>query len=241
MNLRSVVVALFFASLPGLSMAVDAPSGQFRLEQSAIAPGTVLRPGEYSIRVIDHLQDRFLVRVEKKQGASHAVFIAVPTKSLAGHTGLVNWTAAAAQGKAALRGFVFSNGGSALEFVYPKDEAVSLAKANGTPVLAVDPSSEGKSAELAQLSKDDMQIVTLWMLTPTKVDAPAGEATVSASKYQGNETTAPDKEEAKLNRPAILKRLPHTASALPTVLLVGIAAAAGAILLRRRRLPGATV
>lgn len=242
MNLRPVAVALLFASLPGLAVAADAPTAKFRLEQSTIAPGATLPPGDYSIQVIDHLQDRVLLRVEGKEGASNAVFIAVPSKELTGHSGPVNWTTKT-EGTTALRGFVFNNG--AFEFVYPKDQAVSLAKSNGIGVLAVDPASEGKPSELAKLSKDDMQIVTLWMLTPKRVEAAAGEVSISAAKYQSsavNEgSAAPGNQQASVSsHPAILKRLPHTASSLPLVFLTGISATLLAFYLRRRRQFGAT-
>jgi hypothetical protein len=199
-----------------------------------MAPGTVLQPGMYSIRIVDHLQDRYLVSIEGKGKSSRATFIAVPSKTLSGHSGVINW-ATAPSGEAALRGVVFKSGPAPLEFVYPKDEAVSLAKANGLEVLAVDPASEGKSPELAQLSKDDMEIVTLWMLTPERVNAQASDVKISASKYQAKETQPSNQQVAMLNKPAILKRLPHTASALPLILLAGMLAAVAAGLLRLRR------
>jgi hypothetical protein len=196
-----------------------------------MAPGTVLQPGTYSIQVVDHLQDRFLVRVEGSQGTARSTFIAVPSKAIGAHPGVVTWSGAA-DGKSALRGFVFKQGGSALEFVYPKDEAVALAKANGISVLAVDPASEGKAPELANLSHDDMQVVTLWTLTPERVAAPAREVKISAARYVAPEAQAAN---APANRPAILKQLPHTASLLPWVVILGMLASFCACLLRIRR------
>jgi hypothetical protein len=239
MKLRFFAMALLFAALPGLSMAADTSSAQFNLQQSTMAPGTVLQPGTYSIRVVDHLQDRYLVSIEGKGKGSRAMFIAVPSKTLSGHSGVINW-ATAPGSAAALRGFVFKNGPAPLEFVYPKDEAVSLAKANGLEVLAVDPASEGKPSELAQLTNNDMQIVTLWMLTPEKVNAQAGDVKISAAKYQAKNMPPSDQQMAVLDKPAILKRLPHTASMLPILMLVGAFAAIVAGLLRLRRVFGVT-
>ena len=239
MKLRLIAVAMVCASLPGVSWAADAPSAQFNIQQSTMAPGTVLQPGTYSIRVIDHLQDRFLVRVEGSQGSSRSVFIAVPSKTLAGHPGIVDWAAGSGSGSA-MRGFVFKQGGPALEFVYPKDEAVSLAKANGKGVLAVDPASEGKAPELAKLSNDEMQVVTLWMLTPERVSPQASEVKISAARYSAASADSGGQAGSQVaaNHPAILKRLPHTASALPLVLLLGVMSALCACLLRIRRTAG---
>lgn len=232
MKLRRIAMALVCASLPGISWAAPAPSAEFHIQQATVAPGTVLQPGNYSIQVVDHLRDRFLVRVEGGQGTVGSLFIAVPSKALGAHPGMVTWNAAA-DGETALRGYVFKQKGSALEFVYPKDEAVSLAKANGVSVLAVDPASEGKAPQLAKLSHEEMQLVTLWTLTPERVGAPAKDVTISAKRYVAPETSAT--EQAAANPPAVLKRLPHTASLLPWVMILGMLASFGACLMRIRR------
>ena len=52
----------------------------------------------------------------------------------------------APKGQAAVRGFSFSNGNT-LEFVYPKLEAVTLAKLNIDTVPAIDPESEGRKPD----------------------------------------------------------------------------------------------
>ena len=84
-------------------------------------------------------------------------------------------------GHAALRGFKFQDGSTA-EFVYPKAEAVSLAKANGTTIPAIDPASEGRP-DASKLSHTDMEMVTLWMLTPTRVGAD-NQPGIQAARYQ---------------------------------------------------------
>jgi hypothetical protein len=236
-----VLALLVPSTVPAWS--ADKPSAQFNVSEPTLIPGATLQPGTYSIQVVDHLQDRFVLGVDGKGGTSHTLFIAVPSKSLkkTGSSGAIPWNTAAS-GKAALRGFDFGKSSAALEFVYPKDDAVSLAKANGTPVLAVDPASEGKSPQLSQLSNDDMQMVTLWTLTPERVGAAAGaEPTISASKYQGDAASGPTQQEAQLHKPPVLKTLPHTASTLPLILILGLLSALAAVLLRRSRASRATV
>jgi hypothetical protein len=241
MNLRISIAA--FALLTPLSLfaaPADGASSQFSVSAPTLIPGATLQPGTYSIKIVDHLQDRFLVGVDGNGGASHALFIAVPSKAIrnGAHSGVILWSAAA-DGKAALRGYDF--GKSTLEFVYPKDDAVSLAKANGTPVLAVDPASEGKAPELSKLSNDDMQMVTLWTLTPERVGDSA-DAKISANKYQAAPAGDSTQQVAKAEtHPPVMKTLPHTASELPLVLLVGLLAALGAGWLRIRRASASAV
>ena len=230
-HLAVTCAALAFAILPSQLTSAHAQSANFKLTQPTMAPGLTLQPGNYSIRVIDHLQDRLLVQIQGAQASSKGTFIAVPAKSLTGSAGAITWTSAPAD-KPALRGFNFGQG-SPLEFVYPKDEAVSLAKANGSGVLAVDPASESKPAELASLNKEDLQVVTLWMLTPQRVEASPSEISIAAARYHGS---SPNPQIASLEKPASpIKRLPHTASALPLILLAGILAALSAGLLHMRR------
>jgi hypothetical protein len=236
MNLRIPILALaFLAPLSLFAASGDGLSSQFNVSEPTLIPGTTLQPGNYSIKIVDHLQDRYLVNVNGMDSKSHALFIAVPSKSIrkAGHPGAISWNSAA-NGKTALRGFDFGKSGTTLEFVYPKDDAVSLATANGTPVLAVDPASEGKAPQLNQLSNDDMQMVTLWTLTPERV---GGEAKISANKYQAAAPAADSTQQvAKAeSRPPVAKAMPHTASDLPLILLAGLLSALAAVGLHMRR------
>lgn len=232
MKLKALILTLVLPISGALTAAAAGPSAKFDVSQPTMVPGTTLQPGNYSVEIVDHLQDRFVLRVEGAGGSPHTLFIGVPSKGLkANSSGPVMWSSGP-EGKSALKGFVFPRGGQSIEFVYPKDDAVALAKANSGAVLAVDPASEGKAPQLSNLSGDEMKMVTLWMLTPQAVTgAGSGEPSISASKYSGSgEMTA------SAARPkAPLKALPHTASDYPSILLIGLMAAAGAMMLRAKR------
>ncbi len=215
------------------SLAAEGPASQFDVSQPTMVPGTTLQPGNYSVQIVDHLQDRYVLKVEGTGGSPHTLFIGVPSKGLKGSsTGPIMWSSGP-EGKLALKGFVFPRGGQSVEFVYPKDDAVALAKANSGRVLAVDPASEGKAPQLSNLSSDEMKMVTLWMLTPQPVTgAGAAEPSITASKYSGNGEMTASSSHPK----APLKALPHTASDYPSIFLIALIALAGATLLRARRL-----
>ena len=80
-------------------------------------------------------------------------------------------------------GWLFPGEAAVLEFVYPKGDAVAIAKSNNAKVPAIDPVSEGRPEELKGLSKTDLELVTLWLLSSTQVgpgDSAAGHSGGSA-------------------------------------------------------------
>ncbi len=154
---------------------------------------------------------------------THTLFLAVPGKHQPA-TGQVLWHNQAS-GATYIRGWQFGNMPAFLQFVYPKNDAVAVAKANNAQVPAIDPESEGMKTT-ASLTKDESQMITLWLLTPTPVgpNAPAG---IEAHKLQ---------QVASLEKPNLPGKLPRTASDLPLFWLCGGLSLMGAAGLRGARL-----
>jgi hypothetical protein len=211
-------------SLRAAAPASDAASS-FSVSEKTAVPGLTLQPGSYSIRMVDQMADRVIVRVDSASGGAHSTFIGLrdPALPKSGSTGQISW-GKAPDGQKALRGFTFP-GGTTVDFVYPKAEAVSLAKLNSSKVPAIDPASEGK-VEAKNLSKDDMEVVTLWMLSSTQVgpndDAPA----IKAERFQ---------QTASVAKKPVIAALPHTGSTMPIVWMVGVFSLLGAGVLRVKR------
>ena len=161
-----------------------APFQQFTISDKTRIPGATLKPGSYNIQVVDHLSDRVIVRVEGNGGSTHSTFLGLPNSSLGKPAvpGPITW-GNAAQGTQYLRGWYFPNSASAIEFVYPKGDAVAIAKSNQAKVPAIDPASEGKVAD-KELSKDDMELVTLWLLSSTQVGPNDSTPAIKAERYQ---------------------------------------------------------
>ena len=235
----------------------------FSVTQKTKVPGKVLKAGDYSIRVVDHLSDRVILQIEDPKGKPQTTFIAVENSTLrkTGSSGPVLWSAK--KGDEAMRGFTFP-GGSAVEFVYPKDEAVSIAKDTSGNVAAIDPASEGHTSA-KHLSNQDLQLLTLWSLSPTRVGpADHSQAAIQAERYQvpavqvaaaqkpapaiwakypdgppstssARATPVSVRSSAPVHRPALMASLPHTAGDQPLIALGGLAAAMAAGLVRYRR------
>ena len=208
-------------------------------------PGKTLKAGTYKIRVVDHLSDRMIIQVSGPGGPQ--TFLALPKSGLpSGSQGPITLNS---NGKQALRGFAFPDG-TVAEFVYPKAEAVSLAKANDTTIPAVDPASEGRPAD-PNLSRSDMEMVTLWMLTPKPVGPGESGPGIAAAKYQEPVQTASvststahaaSAPKPRAARPApLMAALPHTASEAPALALFGVLSLCGAGLLTFRRRAAQTV
>ncbi len=209
-------LALLLAHAGLLAADANRPSASFQASALTAVPGKTLPPGSYSIRVLDHLSDRYILQVDGAEERTHTLFIGIPSKTLsAGKTGEVDWKTPSA-GATYLRGWKFP-GLPALEFVYPKNDAVAVAKANGATVPAVDPESDNITS--VKLSEDEQKIVTLWLLSPTPV-GPGAPTGIAAKKLS---------EVAAVHKPA---NLPHTASDLPLAVLFGTASLLGACAFR---------
>jgi hypothetical protein len=115
-----------------------------------------------------------------------------------------------------------------LEFVYPKEEAVAIAKSNQAKVPAVDPASEGRPLTIKGLSKSDLELVTLWLLSATHVGPEDSSGGIQAERYRQVASVS--------HRPAIA-RLPQTASNLPLIGLLGFCSLLLAISFRIFRPP----
>lgn len=202
--MRFVCAAAALAGFVGSAYAVESSDpATFEVSESTKVPGLTLRPGTYSIRVVDHLSDRLIVRVDDQAGSTHSTFIGIRNSSIPQPSGpgAVTWSGKA-EGTAAMRGFEFPGGGPVVEFVYPKNDAVAIAKVNSSKVPAIDPASEGKVKD-ASLSKEDLEVVTLWMLSSTEVGPDnAKKAAIAAEKYQASATPPPAPAPAAAPTPA---------------------------------------
>lgn len=194
------------------------PEGNLQVRTETGIPGKTLAPGTYHVQLADHLADRYLVSVEGP-GQGRTLFLAIPSQKLPHKSGEVLW-ADPVSGTTYLRGWEFA-GTRPLEFVYPKADAVAIAKANNAQVPAYDPESEGMGSHLA-LTAEESKVVTLWLLTPTSV-GPKTPAGISAQRYT---------EVASLEHKPGIKKLPRTGSMLPMVWLTGLLALLGASSIR---------
>jgi hypothetical protein len=223
-----VIVALccsvFFLPV-STALAVEAPASNITISAPTEVPGMTLQPGTYSIRVVGKLTDRVILKIDDGRGNKSVDFLGIPNHAVKASPGIVSWSQPI-HGTTYLRGWVAPGTPFMIEFVYPKEEALSIATSNQEKVPAIDPASDGRSAD-PTLSREDMKLVTLWLLSSTRVGPADQKPFIKAERYQTASYVQP--------RPA-LSTMPHTASFLPIILLSSLFSLAMAILLRWRRL-----
>ncbi len=180
--LSSVPAAMPVAYAAALSSPADSSllTERFTVDGNTAVPGTVLKNGTYVIRVVDHMSDRSILRIEDEKGKALSTFLGVPNASIGGGQGPVVWGGGSEHDRA-LRGFNFP-GSFSVEFVYPKAEAVKIALSHSSQVNAIDPESDNLPSKEKNLTNDDMRMVTLWTLSPTKVDGKT--PAIAAEKYK---------------------------------------------------------
>jgi hypothetical protein len=202
------------------------PATEFTISNPSHIPGATLEPGSYMIHIVNRLSDRVILKVDSAKGDVHSTFLGIPNSEIQkpAASGPVKW-ANPADGSQYLKGWYFPGSASVVEFVYPKAEAVAIATSNPAKVPAVDPASEGKVTDNT-LSQDDMQLLTLWLLSLEQV-APSGTGDTAKPGIKAERYT----QVASVQKP-VIKALPHTASRVPLVWLMGFCSLIGAALVR---------
>ncbi len=220
----SCCIALIVSASTLFAADQERPSAHFKVSDPTGIPGKVLQPGSYTIHIVDHLSDRYIVSIEGDASKDRTLFLGIPnTDGNQGPQGELKWTSQV-QGVTYIKGWDFSSLPVGLKFAYPKNDAVAVAKANNAQVPAIDPESEGMVSK-ASLSKDEMHIITLWLLSPTSV-GPNSPGGIQAARYS---------QVASVHKPAVAK-LPHTAGNLAWFWVAGLFSLIAALTLRVTRL-----
>ena len=215
------------AAGPMMAAPAANPTANFTVSAPSKVPGMTLEAGHYTIRVVSQLSDRVILRVDAPEGNVHTTFLGVRNSKIdrPAVPGMVSW-ASSSGGDHYLRGWYFKGATNVVEFVYPKGDAVAIAKSNEARVLAIDPESEGRPAANS-LSKDDMQLITLWTLSPQVVGPGESGAGIKAERYQT----------ASVRQKPVVRSLPHMGSLMPLVWLMGLLllVSAGVVRIVRQR------
>jgi len=118
-------------------------------------PGVTLPAGTYTFKLADTLSNRHVVQVfDKDQSKIYGTFLTVADQRVRpADKPLVMFAEAPAGQPAAVQAWFYPGNTIGNEFVYSKDQAVSIAKANHEPVMAVADNSNTSDASAMKNAK----------------------------------------------------------------------------------------
>jgi hypothetical protein len=182
-------------------------------------PNVVLQQGTYTFKLLDSQSDRHIVQVFDKDGM-HLIttILAIPNYRLqpTGKSEFAFWEVPAGQ-PPAMRAWFYPGDNFGQEFAYPKNMSTQIASTAKAPVptTAATSAEEYKSAEVTTTTNETVAETPAPAPAPTPVAEPApAPAPVAAAPVQ---EPAP----APVPAPAPTE-LPHTATSLPLIGLIGV-------------------
>jgi hypothetical protein len=194
-------------------------------------PGKVLPAGTYIFKLLDSTSDRHVVQVFNEDHTQLiTTVLAIPNQRLepAGKT-VLTYQERPADQPMALSAWFYPGDNFGQQFVYPKSEAEQLSRLNNQEVPSTEseeayPKLQDRSTQTAQNTNPapEPQAPAAQPATPTPTPAPAANPTPPPAQTESNTQAANQKPE----------QLPHTASTLPLIGIVGLTLLAVAALLR---------
>lgn len=220
-------------------------------------PGTTLPAGTYAFRLADSPADRHIVQVfNRDETKLFTTLLAVPAeRDQADGEPVVTFAETPSDRPPAVRYWYYAGEKGGNEFVYPKNQAMMIARASGEGVMAVDTDStsiddwkKGTPTRVTAAADPSASTTAEPTATPEPTPAPASVPTATAPTTTPEpaatpQTAAPpmvpapsaQSEPVGTSGRAEPSELPRTASQMPAVGLIGLLALGGALVLRVAR------
>jgi hypothetical protein len=246
-------VAFLSALAGGTAIAQDNNWNQrtyFTFSAPVELPGKTLPAGTYLFKVVDSPSNRHVIQVfDKDEKTIHCTILAIPAQRMEpSDEPEVRFMEVAANQPAAIKTWWYPGRTIGHEFIYPKDQALRLARGANTTVLTVATNASTtetmREAELARAEASGQTVASTTTTTEVSGTAFPGRTEVELSAP----TTVPQSTEVtqrrvETNAPAMSTssvtttrtELPRTAGFLPLVGLFGFGSLIGAAGLRLRR------
>src|SRR3954466_9687857 len=124
-------------------------------------PGKTLPAGTYTFRLADTQSDRHIVQILEKDGGNLiATLLAVPAdRGEAEGDPVITFKETPSDHPPAVRYWYYAGERSGNEFVYPKDQAMTIARASGESVMSIDSTSsdvnDWKNGKMSRVNGND--------------------------------------------------------------------------------------
>jgi hypothetical protein len=177
-------------------------------------PGRVLPAGTYVFKLADSSSDRNIVQVfSKNQKNLYGTFLSIPDQRLkpAGKP-IITFDERPAGSPEAVRAWFYPGDNFGHQFVYPKDKAASLAKANNTPVPSM-PNELAANTTKPSATVNEPHVVAM-KTAPLKAQMPTEEELDIAEVFAADSLAA--------DKPSLPAELPKTSSPVPLIGLIGL-------------------
>lgn len=194
----------------------------------------VLPAGTYVFKLLDSSSNRHIVQIfSEDERTVYATILAIPNYRLkATDKTVITFAERPAGQPEALRAWFYPGRNWGEEFVYPKAQAIALAKSSKTPVLFLPEDLPMEVSEPAKLAEEP--VIAKFKTAPILAIQPSGEevqlaqvveappAEVLVAQAQPAPAAAPMVNMAPAESAAAPKRLPDTAGNLPLLGLLGM-------------------
>jgi hypothetical protein len=208
-------------------------------------PNVTLQPGTYTFKLLDSQADRHIVQVFDNNNHILATILAIPNYRLrpTGKSTFSFWEVPAGQAPA-LRAWFYPGDNFGQEFAYPKDMSAQIASSAkmAVPTTTAQSTEDLKTAPVTATNENgtssnlDQSAYTKTETTVAEVapaPAPAPEAApVAPAPAPAPVEASPAPEPQPAPVPA---ELPHTASSVPLIGLIGLVSMVGFFALRSNR------
>lgn len=187
-------------------------------------PGQVLPAGTYVFKLADSSSNRNIVQVySKNEKHLYGTFLAVPDARLKpSGKPIITFDETPAGSPEAVRAWFYPGDNYGHQFVYPKPKAMTLAKANNTPVPSM-PAELSVNTTTPAATVNESHVVAMKQ-APLKAQMPTEEELEIGEVFIAQASPSDQSQ-----RPA---QLPQTGSSLPLIGLIGLLSLAAALALR---------
>jgi hypothetical protein len=200
-------------------------SGPVQIPGVHLEGWSVLPAGTYVFKIMDSQSDRHIVQIfNQEETTVYATILAIPNYRLKPtDKTVITFRERPAGQPEAIRAWFYPGRNWGEEFVYPKAQAMELAKSTNTPVLFTPPEIAAEVTKPIEPADTpvDAPVVTELKRAPVMAVRPSGE------EVQVAQVSTPPPEAEMM-----AKALPATASPLPLMALFGLLALGGAMALR---------
>ena len=226
----------------GLGLALFASAAQaqpadkrtyFTFSAPVALPGTTLPAGRYLFRIMDETTSRRVIQVSSAdQKKSYAIMNTIPdTRREPAKEATVAFYETAKGAPAAVKSWWYPGESIGYQFIFPRRQAIKIAKDTGTPVLTTKTEAATSPVTHVDANGNDADAVASNDSTSTVFNRNTG----AVASTEGVDRTPPQAsapQPVPTTQTVARNELPRTASNLPLVGLIGMLSALGFVTLR---------